>query len=481
MRATDHARGGAEDRLATSRITRAARLPALFLVALGIVLIGYAFLQRAFAYIGVPPFYIGEMVLAVGLLAALTGVPVRLLNSPVVWSIVAFGAWGAARTFPYVGTYRVDALRDAVLWGYGAFTILVAAALLRTGALPRAIRGYARWVPWFLVWLPFYFLATRIAGREALMSIFAFKPGDVAVHLAGVAGLVLLGIGRSVPRSRRLNAWLAGLWLVGFSIAAVLNRGGLVAVAAAMLTLLAFRPVRMIRRARRMAPRLVVPLLIVIASGSIGSGVFGLTARVSDSPDDERDLSPTQLIENVESIFGVGYATADLEGTREWRLKWWKTIENYTLRGRYFWTGKGFGVNLAEDDGFELMDVDLRSPHNGHLNVLARAGVPGIVLWVLVLSTFAGTMILGFLRARRAGLERLADVHLWVLSYWVAFVVNAAFDVYLEGPQGGIWFWSLMGAGVALGFAGRDAIAQRARLARGTAAQRMNVPFTSSP
>jgi len=24
----------------------------------------------------------------------------------------------------------------------------------------------------------------------------------------------------------------------------------------------------------------------------------------------------------------------------------------YTIHGRYFWTGKGFGVNLADDDGF---------------------------------------------------------------------------------------------------------------------------------
>ena len=30
----------------------------------------------------------------------------------------------------------------------------------------------------------------------------------------------------------------------------------------------------------------------------------------------------------------------------------------------------------------------------------------------------------------------------------MAFLVNAAFDVFLEGPQGGIWFWSIMGFGI---------------------------------
>jgi hypothetical protein len=29
-------------------------------------------------------------------------------------------------------------------------------------------------------------------------------------------------------------------------------------------------------------------------------------------------------------------------------------------------------------------------------------------------------------------------------------MVNATFDVYLEGPQGGIWFWCVFGFGIAL-------------------------------
>jgi hypothetical protein len=28
-------------------------------------------------------------------------------------------------------------------------------------------------------------------------------------------------------------------------------------------------------------------------------------------------------------------------------------------------------------------------------------------------------------------------------------MVNASFDVFLEGPTGGIWFWSLFGLGIA--------------------------------
>ncbi len=456
------------------------RLPALFLAFLGLVLIGYAFMSRAFAYIGVGPIYIGETVLAVGLLTALTGLPLRLLRSPVVWLIALFCAWGAVRTAPYVGTYGADALRDGVLWGYSVFTILVAAALLRTRAVSRAIREYGRWVPRFLVWIPLYFTVVHTLAHRPTTSVFAFKPGDVAVHLAGIAGFALLGLDAAVARrSRRLNACLAGLWLLAFATVTVLNRGGFLAVTAAMLTVAAFRPVHTTQTAVRLGPRLVMPLLVLVAVVSFSTAVLGW-GRIGD-PGDERDLSLTQLAENVESIFGLGKSAGDLEGTRDWRLQWWTTIENYTLHGRYFWTGKGFGVNLSEDDGFELTDVPLRSPHSAHLNVLARAGVPGLVIWVLLLASFAASMTAGYLRARRAGLDRLAAAHLWVLSYWVAFVVNASFDVYLEGPQGGIWFWSLMGAGLALTFMTRDAAASHDARRSTLQRRRANLPLTSWP
>jgi hypothetical protein len=53
-----------------------------------------------------------------------------------------------------------------------------------------------------------------------------------------------------------------------------------------------------------------------------------------------------------------------------------------------------------------------------------------------------------------------------VLVYWVAVMVNSSFDVYLEGPQGGIWFWSVVGVG--LGLIGLDHSAQTCNNVRGS-------------
>src|SRR3990170_4844768 len=97
-------------------------------VALGVLLLGYMFLGRGFAHIGLPPLYIGEVVLAMCVVA--TGFAfwrngLRVAPSRILWLLLGLMALGAVRTLPYIGQYGVDGLRDATLWGYAVFAILV--------------------------------------------------------------------------------------------------------------------------------------------------------------------------------------------------------------------------------------------------------------------------------------------------------------------------------------------------------------------
>jgi O-antigen ligase len=165
----------------------------------------------------------------------------------------------------------------------------------------------------------------------------------------------------------------------------------------------------------------------------------------------ERKISARQLVANILSIQD-SKQDLSLSGTREWRLEWWGDIVNYTVFGKYRWTGKGFGVNLADDDGYQFGNreyVPNRSPHNVQMTILARAGVPGLLLWVALQAAFVLTLVNAYRRARRAGWDWWARANLWILAYWIALLVNGTFDVYLEGPQGGIWFWCIFGFGIA--------------------------------
>src|ERR671922_46382 len=98
-----------------------------------------------------------------------------------------------------------------------------------------------------------------------------------------------------------------------------------------------------------------------------------------------------RIATNIGSIFGVS-DKGNLAATREWRLRWWRRIVGYTVHGDYFWTGKGFGIDLAVADGIlppGYKEVPNRNPHNVHMTVLARAGIPGLVLWMLIQGAFA--------------------------------------------------------------------------------------------
>lgn len=424
------------------------RLPRLWLALVWFVLLGYMFLDRGFAYLGVPPLFIGELTLFLGALTLLlTGGLTLVIRQPIIWLIALFAIVGTAQTLPYLGEYRMDALRDAVLWGYALFAVAVAVMLLRTGWLTRIPAAYRRWFPLFLAWAPIGFIIERMASGaiprwpNSDVAIIDLKPGDLAVHLAGIAAFIFLGLHESRENEPRRPAheglWWS-LWLIGGVFVASINRGGFLAICTVIAILFIFREGRF-RRWLRLALTVTLLLsMLLVFDFRIDLGLAG-----------DRVISPRQVLTNVLSIVGSTDA-GNLSGTREWRLEWWNTIIGYTVNGDYFWTGKGYGINLAADDGF-LGDwfPGLRSPHNGHLTILARSGVPGMVVWIALQATFAISIIRGYLDARRRGQRRWSSLFLWVLAYWAAVMVNASFDVVLEGPQQGIWFWCIIGCGVA--------------------------------
>jgi O-antigen ligase len=408
----------------------------LFLGSLGALLIGYAFFGRGLAHVGMPPIYVGEMVLGLAILTIISRVD-RLKFGPVEWLVVAFMCLGLLRTIPYYGTYGLDAPRDAVLWGYGIFAIAVPLALTPGSDLQGVLKRYQRLLPFFLVWVSLAVLVIPSnalpAGPGSDISILGFKGGDMSVHLAGAAAFIALGL-YTERESFRLPVgylWLA--WLFAVGVAGGINRGGLLAATAGISLAFALRP-----------SRRVIQFGLITALVLLFMALFNVEVKLSG----DKVASVDVFAQRFESIFKDNQ-NSKLEGTKEYRLEWWKYIANYTFNGPYFWGGKGFGVNLADSDGFQVTsDGSLRAPHNSHVTVLARMGVPGLVIWVAMLLTFGLSLLNGFFRTTRAGLLHWAGINGWILVYWIAMCINASFDPYLEGPQGGIWFWSIIGLGL---------------------------------
>ena len=211
----------------------------------------------------------------------------------------------------------------------------------------------------------------------------------------------------------------------------VSNRGGMIAFVLAVGLAYALRP----PRAR--SARLGVALVAVILAGILAVPVMQ-SVRISGN---SRELTVEQIWDNVKSVVGQSDSNT-LETTKTWRLTWWKKIIDDTVYGDKFWTGRGFGLNFADYDGFAVDDQgSLRSPHNATMTVLGRLGVPGLVLWLLLHAWWAFTMARAWSGRAPTRRDTWAAVFAFALCLWVALVVNASFEVYFEGP------WAASGSG----------------------------------
>ena len=56
-------------------------------------------------------------------------------------------------------------------------------------------------------------------------------------------------------------------------------------------------------------------------------------------------------------------------------------------------------------------------------------------------------MVASMIRARLRGDQAWANFFVLIFCYALGFLIDATFDVTLEGPMAGIWFWSLIGVG----------------------------------
>jgi hypothetical protein len=351
--------------------------------------------------------------------------------------------FGAMRTIPYLAEYRIDALRDGVLWGYGVFSLVVAGAILsKPWRLWYLIDRYRRFLPVFLVAAPVVWLTTvlldhleRWIGISVPMwpgtsiPIIYAKAADLLVHLGGAAAFMAVGLAGETKKSR-IALLVVGVALTG------LSRGGLLAFSIAFLVAFASRP----------RSRSAWSITAVFVSAIVILAVTDLHIRF---PGNDREVSFQQLTERVASTAGSN-GDVDLENTKAWRLAWWAKIVSYTIGGEYRWLGKGYGINVAVDDGFTTDDDDsLRSPHNATMTVLARSGVIGLALWLTLLGAWSLTMLRAMRDTRRRNDRQWYALFAFLLAYLLALLVNGTFDVYLEGPTGGIWFWSVIGCGIA--------------------------------
>lgn len=405
-----------------------------------VALLGYAVQGRGFAYLGVPPVFIGELLMVSGCaLLLICGRWWAILRMPQVIMLLVLIGWCVLRTLPFIRQYKIDALRDAILYVYAAFAFVVAGVMVtQPQLLATVVNRYRVFMKVFLLaippfWIGFQFMGERMPTWPGTqVTILYLKAGDLQVHLGAilafmaseVAGIVAIG-------------WFVPMFINAAMLGPV-NRGGMMSFCMAIFATLVLKPFN----------RWAMGFIITAVVGLAVLGVTGFSFRI---PGSQRDISFMQLMSNVMSIFDKNAGNLEeLQGTKQWRLDLWNAIIDDTVRGPAFWGGRGFGINIVSEYGFQIEKEEaVRAPHNGHITVLARTGVPGFILWVATHGIWALGILDAYIRSRFAGQNRWAGLFMFLLIYWMLIMINACFDPYIEGPMGGVWLWSVWGVGLA--------------------------------
>ena len=320
----------------------------------------------------------------------------------------------------------VDLVRDSFIFQYGWFVFILFLFKEKLEIIWKTLFFIYKWFPFVALlnfilqyFVPFFETVAPFGGIPILL----YKNGDMGVQLLISTLLLLYSFENKTLKWRVLLSLVIAL---DFLILASYSRSGIVAFLASMLCFIYFnKDIQLQSRVRMLIKYLPIILLVVTP--------IYINIKVAENFQG-RAVGLEQIKNNFSSIVG-GTTDATSENNVVWRLVWWAKIIDYSLSSPNFFIGKVLGMNLATDDDIITLDDSLRSPHNFHLNIMSRFGVLLFMIWVYFLIQLLKPLFKKQLQGKR----------LLIGCILLAFLLNASFDVFLEGPMGAFPFWTWMG------------------------------------
>ena len=426
---------------------KALRLEALIL---GFLLFGYIVGNRGFAQISVTrqaPIYLGEA----GMLACLAIVGARVAlkrerlaaRSALSGAIVVFLLIGAARlatdlSLDVNNAPAMTVIRDSATIYYALFFFVgysVGSDAVGRRLVERCVlAGCVALLPVLIIQLfvsPELFTQITFRGYPVI-----YHKGDLtSAYLAFASFFFFLQPARGLARI--FFRLLAVVFFLGILL--VTSRAAIFGYSVgALLVILA-------RRSQLVIWQLTAAVVALIIVGVAQFGQLDkqntTLQRVADKIESMTDLSGGRSYRGE-----VGdYSSAN----NQFRMVWWQSVFDETMRkGPIF--GLGFGYDLAA--GFIknyysnlYVNFEARSPHSIWLTILGRMGLIGLLSFSVVVFLILRE---AFITARKVARGALPASCLAFLIGAIIILGSASFGVVLEGPMGGILFWSFLGLAV---------------------------------
>ena len=383
----------------------------------------YVFLNKGVAYI-----YLVEALWLFGILLLLMDrKKVELIWNKTTKLILIFIAISCIYILRGFAKYdMIDLIRDSFIFQYGWFVFILFLFKDKLEQVWESLFFIYKWFPFVALlnfilqyFVPFFETVAPFGGIPILL----YKNGDMGVQLL-ISTLLLLYTFEKKPLKWRVL--LSLVIALDFLILASYSRSGIVSFLVSMLCFIYFnKDIQLQSRVRLLLKYLPIILLIVTP--------IYINIKVTENFQG-RSVGFEQIKNNFSSIVG-GTTDATSEDNVVWRLVWWAKILDYSFSAPNFFIGKGLGMSLATDDDIITLDENLRSPHNFHLNIMARFGVLLFLIWTYFLIQVLKPLFK----------KELIGKRLLIGCILLAFLINASFDVFLEGPMGAFPFWTWVG------------------------------------
>lgn len=423
---------------------KAIRIEALIL---GFLIFGYIVGNRGFAQLTLTqfsPVYLGEagMLTCLGILASRLALKREQLipKTPLSWAILAFLGIGAARLCCDIflrlsPATTVVTLRDSAVIYYAVFFFIaykIASDPVGRKVLERCVLvACITLLPVFIIQ---FFAAPDLFNRITVRGypLIAQKGDLTTTYLAFASFYFFLQ-----PASGLKLFLLRTLSIVFFvGMLMLMARAALLGYACAVCLLL------LARRPQFLISQVVVGLvaLVLIATLQIGhiKGESNVLTRLTDRVQSMVDVSGSGKYRG-----SVGDYSAN---NNEFRTVWWKTVFDETVsKNPIFGLGFGYDISAKFVTAYYsnyYSNWDTRSPHSVWVTLFGRLGIVGWLSFAIIAFIIVRDAISTARMVARGKLPASS------LSFWVGAVIilgSASFGVVLEGPMGGVLFWSFLG------------------------------------
>jgi hypothetical protein len=384
----------------------------------------YAYFNKGIAYS-----YLAEILLVIGMIWFIKDLrKVELIWNRSMQLLVAFLIVSLIYIVRGMGKYPfIDIIRDSFMINYAAFVLVLLLMKDHVEYIKNGLYKIYKWYPLvaltsFLLisYVPFFETFSLFSGFPLLL----YKYNDMGVHLL-ITTLLMLNGNIQINKKHVIVNGIIIIYLI--LVVSAYNRSGMVAYVAGATVFYFYAKNESVKTIVKQNLR-YLPLLLIVAVSLYAS------TKVQENFQG-RKIGLGQLQENVVSILSSN-TDGTLNDNKVWRLTWWaKIIDDSFASANNFLIGRGLGMSMAEVNEILTEDDTLRSPHSIHLNLLGRFGYPFFIAWLFWI----------YLVLVNIFKKTVSQYSITLLAILAAFIINASFDVYFEGPMGAFPFWTFVG------------------------------------